>query len=130
MSIEKFLKEFNYEIRNDMKISARDTIELIKQNKAILIDVRFKEEYETWHINPSINIPLNELPFRLEEIKQGKLIITACPHSERAAMAMAYLRSKGIYAKYLSDGLLALADILKGDEAKKFMEALKDIKNN
>jgi hypothetical protein len=35
---------------------------------------------------------------------------------------MAYLRSKGYDAKYLTDGLIGLAEYLRGDRAKDFMD--------
>ena len=42
-----------------------------------------------------------------------QIIITACPHKDRATIAMVYLRSKGIQAKYLTDGLISLAENLR-----------------
>ena len=35
---------------------------------------------------------------------------------------MAYLRTKGYNAKYLADGLIGLAENLRGDDAKDFLE--------
>ena len=35
---------------------------------------------------------------------------------------MAYLRTKGFKAKYLTDGLIGLAENLRGDNAKDFLE--------
>jgi rhodanese-related sulfurtransferase len=130
MGIDEFIKNFSYETRKDMKIKSKDLIELLKQGKALLVDIRFKEEYEAWNVQPSVNIPLNELPDRLEELKQtDKLIVLACPHNERSAIAMTYLRSKGIYAKYLADGLLTMVDILRGDNAKDYTEGWKKLKD-
>jgi hypothetical protein len=37
---------------------------------------------------------------------------------------MAYLRSRGYNARYLTDGLTGLAESLRGDEARDFMEEL------
>ncbi len=37
---------------------------------------------------------------------------------------MAYLCSKGYDAKYLTDGLLGLDELLRGERAKDFMDAL------
>ena len=34
---------------------------------------------------------------------------------------MSYLRSKGINAKYLTDGLIGLAENLRGDNAEEFV---------
>ena len=122
-ALESYISNFNYAARKEMKIDSKKLIELLKNNKAQLIDIRFTEEYAVWNVKPSRNIPLNELPNRLAELDKGKVIVTACPHKDRAAIAMTYLRSKGITAKYLTDGLIGLAENLRGDNAKDFFKA-------
>jgi len=107
-----------------MKISAKELVELLKEHKALLVDIRFKEEYRAWHVRPSINIPLNELPERLEELPRDKLIVTACPHKDRAIIAMTFLRAKGFKTKYLVDGLTGLVEVLRGDTAREYSEVL------
>ena len=123
--LETYITSFDYAARKEMKMDSKGLIELLKQGKAQLIDIRFPEEYSAWKVGPSKNIPLNELPKRLSELDQTKIIITACPHKDRATIAMVYLRSKGIKAKYLTDGLIGLAENLRGDNAKEFINAIK-----
>ena len=123
--LEKYIVSFDYAARKEMKMDSKGLIELLKQGKAQLVDIRFKEEYSAWKVGPSINIPLNELPKRISEIDRSKIIVTACPHKDRATIAMVYLRSKGIKAKYLTDGLIGLAENLRGDNAKVFIDALR-----
>lgn len=123
--IERYITTFDYAARKEMKIDSKGLIKLLKQGEAQLIDIRFPEEYSAWKVGPSINIPLNELPKRLTEIDKNKVIVTACPHKDRATIAMVYLRSKGIKAKYLTDGLIGLAENLRGDNAKVFIDALR-----
>ncbi len=96
----------------------------------VILDLRDSDrpEYSTWKVGPVKNIPLNELPGRLSEIDKNKTIVTACPHKDRATIAMVYLRSKGIKAKYLNDGLIGLAENLRGDSAKEAIDALKKVK--
>ena len=125
MSLEDFLKNFTYETRKEMKIKAQETAKLLAEGKALLVDIRFKEEYAVWNVQPSINIPLNELPERWKELDSSKVIITACPHKDRAIIAMTFLRSKGIPARYLVDGLEGLIEYLRGDNAKEFYEKTK-----
>lgn len=122
--LEKYIISFDYAARKEMKMDSKGLIELLKQGKAQLVDIRFKEEYAAWKVGPSINIPLNELSERLMEIDRSKVVVTACPYKDRAAIAMVYLRSKGIKAKYLTDGLIGLAENLRGDNAKVFIDAL------
>lgn len=123
---DTYLQNFDYKARKDMKISTYEMLELVANNSAQLIDIRFKEEFEAWHMSFAKNIPLNELPKRLDELDKNKLIITACPHNDRANIARMFLYLKGYQVKYLSDGLLRTADSLRGDRAQEFIQT----KNN
>ncbi len=125
--LETYISSFDYEARKDMKMDSKGRLKLLKEGKAQLIDIRFPEEYSAWKVGPSKNIPLNELPNRLSEIDMKKIVVTACPHKDRATIAMVYLRSKGIKAKYLTDGLIGLAENLRGDNAKEFIDALRKL---
>ncbi|PKN16044.1 MAG: sulfurtransferase [Deltaproteobacteria bacterium HGW-Deltaproteobacteria-3] len=101
---------------------------LLVSNQGVLADIRFPEEVATWRMGFGLAIPLNELPRRLAGLPKNKIIITACPHKDRSAIAMAYLRSKGYETKYLTNGLLGLAEQLRGERAKDFMAKLAKIK--
>jgi len=127
-SFEAYLSHFDYQERSDMKIKTPEMLVLVEEGKAILVDVRFAEEFEVWHMNFAKNIPLNELPKRLGELPKDKLIITACPHNDRANLARIFLVLHGYNAKYLNDGLLKTADFLRGDSAKEFLEDYKSSK--
>lgn len=120
--MESFLAHFDYAVRDDMKVDSKGLVPLLTSGKAILVDVRFKQEVAAWNIGFAMNIPLNELPQRLKELPRSKVIVVACPHKDRSAIAMAYLRSKGYDAKYMTDGLIGLAEYLRGERAKDFME--------
>lgn len=121
---DAYLKSFNVQETADMKIKSTDMLELIKSNEAVLIDVRFAEEFKAWNMPFATNIPLNELPNRLAELPKDKLIITACPHNDRSNMARVYLTMKGYNVKYLNDGLLKVTDHLKGGTAVGYMQEL------
>lgn len=123
---DTYLQNFDYKARKEMKISTYEMLEMVANNSAQLIDIRFKEEFEAWHMGFAKNIPLNELPKRLDELDKNKLIITACPHNDRANIARMFLYLKGYRVKYLSDGLLRTADSLRGDRAQEFIQT----KNN
>lgn len=121
-SIEEYLSSFDYQERENMKIKTPDMLALVEEGKAILVDIRFREEFEVWHMNFARNIPLNELPKRLGELPKDKLIITACPHYDRSSIARLFLTMNGYNAKYLNDGLLKTAEFLRGDNAKEFLD--------
>ncbi len=126
--LETYIKSFNYDARIEMKTSSKKLIDLLEDGKAVLVDIRYKEEQQTWGPSFALQIPMNELPDRLDELPKDKIIVTACPHKDRAIIAMTYLRSKGIPARYLTDGLIGLAENLRGDSALYFQEALSELK--
>ena len=101
-----------------MKVDVEKTIELLNENKAILIDTRYPFETKVWGLSFTVNIPYNELPDRLGELPKDKTIVCACPEEYRSSMAKEYLRFKGFDAKTLNGGLLALVTRLKGGKAK------------
>ena len=121
-AFDAMLTRFDYDTRADMKIDSKRLITLLAEKKAVLVDIRFPEEAKAWKMGFGLYIPLNELPKRLAELPKDKIIVTACPHKDRSSIAMAYLRTKGFKAKYLTDGLIGLAENLRGDNAKEFME--------
>ncbi len=123
-SIDRFLTSFDYDTRADMKIDSKKLIRLLAEKKAVLVDIRFPEEVAAWRMGFGLFIPLNELPKRYQELPKDKVIVTACPHKDRSSIAMAFLRSKGYNARYLTDGLIGLAEALRGDTAADFMEEL------
>lgn len=126
--LEDYVKNYNYDARAEMKVSSTRLLDLLEDGKAVLVDIRFKEEQQAWGPSFALKIPLNELPSRLNELPKDKIIVTACPHKDRAIIAMTYLRSKGIAARYLVDGLLGLVANLRGDDALYFLEMLAEQK--
>lgn len=123
-TLADFLTHFDYDTRVNMKAGTRELIDLLQEGKAQLIDIRFKEEFEAWHMGVALNIPLNELPDRLDELDKDKVIVTACPHKDRAIIAMTFLRTEGYETMYLKDGLIGLAELLRGDNAYDFIQQL------
>lgn len=121
-AFDTFLTKFDYDTRADMKIDSKKLIILLAEKKAVLVDIRFPEETKAWKMGFGLYIPLNELPKRFKELPKDKIIVTACPHKDRSSIAMAYLRTKGYNVRYLTDGLTGLAENLRGDSAKEFME--------
>ena len=117
-TLEEYLLDFDYAERRDMKIGSKDLVKLLAEKRVVLVDIRFKEEQAAWRMGFGLHIPLNELPKRLKELDRTKLIVTACPHKDRSALAMVYLKTQGFDVKYLEDGLLGLAELLRGDKAK------------
>ena len=97
-----------------MKVDVEKLIELLNEDKAILLDIRYPFETKVWGVKFAVEIPYNELPDRLDELPKDKVIVCACPGEYRSNMAKEYLRYKGYDAKSLDDGLLGLMQRLKG----------------
>ena len=123
-SLEDYLLGFDYDARREMKADSVFLLEHLMDDEAVLVDIRFSEEQQVWSFSFAVHIPLNELPQRLDELPKDKLIITACPYKDRAILAMAYLHTKGYQVRYLDDGLLTLAENLRGDDARMLLQFL------
>ena len=121
VSFENYLKAFDYQERRNMKIGIPEMLHLYKQGSVQIVDIRFREEHQVYSFGFMKHIPLNELPDRLKELDKSKIIVTVCPHYDRAEIARTFLTLKGYQSKYLVEGLLGLADYLRGDRAKDFI---------
>lgn len=72
-------------------------VELLKNESATLIDVREPYEFNHGHNQGAINIPLNQVLGRTEEIaKMSKPLILVCQSGNRSGMAVSMLKAKGI----------------------------------
>lgn len=123
VSFDDYLKRFDYKERKNMKVDIPEMLDLYKQGKVQIVDIRFPEEYQAYSFSFIKNIPLNELPARIGELDSSKVIVTVCPHYDRAEIARTYLTLKGFQSKYLVDGVVGLAEYLRGDKARDFIQA-------
>ncbi len=66
-------------------------------NNVTIVDVRTREEFMGGHVAGSINIPLNEVVDRQEEIKAMKTpIIFCCLSGGRSGQATQYFQQLGV----------------------------------
>jgi len=66
-------------------------------NKGTVVDVRSPQEFSGEHYPNSINVPLEELPQKLNEFKEmPKPIIAYCRSGNRSGMAVSMLKQAGI----------------------------------
>ena len=76
--------------------STTNFAELI-ENGALFLDVRTKTEFEAGHIAKAKNIPLDQLPSKLDQLKNlGKPVITLCRSGARSGMAKGILQKAGV----------------------------------
>lgn len=69
-----------------------------KANKTAvtIVDVRTPAEFGSGHAVGSINIPLQEIPARIGELREMGAIVLCCASGNRSGQAAAYLRRQGI----------------------------------
>ncbi len=69
----------------------------IKEKRGRIIDVRTHEEFMGGHVVNSINIPLHDIPHRIEELKNlNSPLILCCASGGRSGQAFLYLKQQGI----------------------------------
>jgi rhodanese-related sulfurtransferase len=67
------------------------------KEKGTIIDVRTPAEFMGGNVAGSINIPLQEIRNRLDEIKEmQKPLMLCCASGNRSGQAAAYLKGEGI----------------------------------
>ena len=78
------------------------------EEDAMFLDVRVPSEYQQGHLSNSINIPLNELRQRLDELEPGKFYICYCTTGRRSSAASFILNQQGIKSSILKNGIKAI----------------------
>lgn len=116
--MDSYIRSLDMKAIVSAKVEADDFIAMYNKGEAILLDVRYGFEHKVWGLPFTCNIPLNELPDRLSELPNDKIIVCACPESCRSNIAKQYLSLKGFNAKILTCGMLTLMERLKGGKAK------------
>lgn len=81
-------------------------LERTYDSPAILLDVREPFEIETASIEGSLNIPLGQLPDRLDELSSDQPYVVMCHHGGRSARATSYLLAQGLmHVRNLEGGI-------------------------
>ncbi len=71
--------------------------EIIRNNSSTVVDVRTPAEFRGGSVYGAVNIPLNEIPLRLDEINEMKSpLILCCASGNRSSQATSYLSRQGI----------------------------------
>lgn len=71
--------------------------QIIQSKKCTIVDVRTPEEYRGRHVAGSINVPLQEIIYRVEELKNlSNPLVLCCASGNRSGQAHRYLSQQGI----------------------------------
>ena len=100
-------------------------IENIEGNldKVLLLDVRKVDEYEKGHMDSAINIPLDELRYRFNEIPNDKPIYVICKTGHRSYMACIILAQNGYDCTNVAGGFYFYANVTLGLSNTKAMHS-------
>ena len=91
------------------KINSTEKNKTMSNTKKTIVDVRTPSEFMGGHVPGSINIPLQEIQQRLEEIKAlPQPVITCCASGMRSASAKSMLKSSGFTEVYNGGGWMSL----------------------
>ncbi|HEY3053146.1 MAG TPA: rhodanese-like domain-containing protein [Thermoanaerobaculia bacterium] len=60
------------------RIPREEAMKLVKEKKAVFVDVRSKESYDAGHIKGAVSMPESQIITRLREIPPKTMIITYC----------------------------------------------------
>lgn len=104
--IERVLRQFR-ESRNSLEIlSSSELTEKMKQGDVTIIDVRPEQEFREGHIAGALNIPIDELSDKIDELSKDQEIVAYCrgPFCVFADDAVELLQKKGLNAKRLAEG--------------------------
>ncbi|WP_229048082.1 rhodanese-like domain-containing protein [Chryseobacterium arthrosphaerae] len=77
-----------------------DGLPALVRKGAVFLDVRTEKEYETGHIEGSLNISLGTIRERYVELDHQKTYITVCSHGLRSVKAESILKEKGFKKVY------------------------------
>jgi len=77
--------------------------EWINSAEVSIVDVRTPEEFAGGSVAGSVNIPLNEVEARIEELRSMQPLVLCCLSGGRSGQATDYLQSKG-FEKVLNGG--------------------------
>lgn len=96
-----------------------DKVDLLDQNKSIIVDIREKFELVTGRFENSINIPLGELRNRIDEIPKNKNVYVTCQIGQRGYIASRILKYYGINAINIDGGMKTYLYVKRAEESIK-----------
>lgn len=90
-------KDKNVTIYENKLITSEEVKDLFDNGNVIIIDVRTKEEYDEKHIMGAINIPIDELEEKINNIVNDKKnnIVVYCQSGNRSGMSKNKLEQLG-----------------------------------
>jgi rhodanese-related sulfurtransferase len=98
-------------------IHPKPFIELLEKDtdkQLVIIDVREQIEWDYYHLDHTLLMPMNSIPGRIHEIPQHQEVYIICAHGVRSEMVCGYLRENGFDRVINVDGGMAAVAYLRG----------------
>ncbi len=73
-------------------------LQALAERKAQRVDVRTPAEFASAHAPGSVNIPLDQLTRRAQELDKSRPVLLCCASGSRSAMATSLLKAQGFEA--------------------------------
>lgn len=104
--IERIMRTFRESKKSFETLTSSELIRKMEEEEVTIIDVRPEREYNEGHIAGALNIPVEQLSEKLEELPADRGIVAYCrgPFCVFADEAVELLNEKGFSAKRLDEG--------------------------
>lgn len=92
-------------LKGDMEAAYWSDVDRVcEEGKCFILDVRTPGEYALGKLKGAVNIPVDELRDRLDEIPKNRRVLVYCQVGQRAYVAYRILKQHGFDARNLSGG--------------------------
>lgn len=72
---------------------------------ALLLDVREQDEWDAAHVPTATHLPMSQIGARADEVPRDRAIAVMCATGRRSQQVAAWLRSQGIDAANVANGI-------------------------
>jgi glyoxylase-like metal-dependent hydrolase (beta-lactamase superfamily II) len=93
-----------YPIDHVPQLSPAETHAMVASGEAVLVDVRFPDEYGEHHLAGAVNIPAMDLRTRHPELPTDRPLIVMCRTGQRSSLASSLLKRAGFDRVYNAAG--------------------------
>ena len=82
--------------------------DLINSKEVCIVDVRSPLEFQAGNVSGSINIPLNEVEEKVEDLRKMQPMVLCCASGGRSGQACDYLEAQGFTEVYNGGGWITV----------------------
>tara|TARA_B100001115_G_C15751812_1_gene367688 strand:- start:536 stop:814 length:279 start_codon:yes stop_codon:yes gene_type:complete len=82
--------------------------EICETKQVTLVDVRTPLEFQGGSVVGAINIPMNEVVARIDELRKMEPLVVFCRSGNRSEQVMHYLRKQGVVEVWNGGGWIEL----------------------